>query len=339
MTDLIVERNRCVSMFKELGLSAAGTWDKRIMVKHITSLPAEFDGLLGSRPIKTLEHLDLCMQLIEGVEKGQDVKIQDNSNGNGKPKKKTVEAAVINPRPQELSRVEGEIRKHVSVIDENLNAVGDLLREIRDARLWEGQYNSWSSYMKKRGESLTGRAYSQARNLIIASDMRKRLPAQPANIASLAPSLATSHLVELSRLAPNTEDGAMDSAKDFGSLEDTTVSRVLTKALDDAKSDCPSVQDIKRCVNEELGDTPTPKPQPKPQAKPAPKGEPLDTRHKDLALYLRTNIEIVQGLFTEMESVSTSEWGAMQKSNPEIVPTLARICEEMTDWLYRSQEL
>src|SRR5262249_47406738 len=128
---------------------------------------------------------------------------------------------------------------------------------IRDDELWAEDHPSWNEYLKTTAGELVGKSFTQAKIFIQAAEIDKRIPE---NIRpDVRPNMDASHYQELGRLVPKEgKKDAPGAAKDYSKLKPQTVNRVLNQAAKHATarnkdSTKPSVQDVRKAVDEELG--------------------------------------------------------------------------------------
>ena len=121
--------------------------------------------------------------------------------------------------------------------------------------LWSEEYASWNQYLKERAEDLVGRSFVQAVKFVRAAEVAKRLPQNRIVDDSV---LTPSHLGEIGRLAPDKPSGNVGNRgggreKDYSRLRKQDVGRVLKKATELAGGKEPSVRDVRKAVDHDLG--------------------------------------------------------------------------------------
>ena len=144
-------------------------------------------------------------------------------------------------------QIEQHIAKCAESIRNNGLEIGRDLIEIRDNELWSDEYDSWNKYLKERATELVGKSFVQSVKFIRAAEISGRLPSK------IDVDLTPSHLVEIGRLAPNKGKDTGGKEKDYSKLRKQDVARVIKAAAEIADSDTPSVRDIRKAVDDELG--------------------------------------------------------------------------------------
>src|SRR5262245_32903606 len=157
-------------------------------------------------------------------------------------------------RKQRLLALEEQIRRAAEEIKRHGLDIGRWLCEIRDHELWRGPsgYPSWSEYLKAMAFELVGKSFAQAARLIRAAEVSRKLPESLSCID--ATELTPTHLAELGRLAPNVSRGDHRGVeKDYSRVRTRDLERVLAAAAAIAGSRAPSVQHVRKAVDDDLG--------------------------------------------------------------------------------------
>jgi hypothetical protein len=222
-------------------------------------------------------------------------------------------------RKQRLRTLENDIRKAASEIQKNGLEIGRYLCEIRDDELWGESHESWNQYLKEMAEDLVGKTFSQAAYLIRAAEISKKLPV---NSSIDRTNISATALGELARLAPvgKKEEGA-GQAKDYSKIRTQDVARVLDRAAKIADSDTPSVRDVRKAVDIELGIDRTPK-----------REEP-EQLGIDLPVYLNQKIGQIEGIIELLADVPAGGWKQLEKSHPQLAKRLATVCDNLAELL------
>ncbi len=221
-------------------------------------------------------------------------------------------------RKQRLRTLENSIRKAAEQIQKNGLEIGRYLCEIRDDELWAEGYPSWNQYLKAKGKELVGKSFSQSANLIKAAEIHKRLPQQ---VLTSGLELPASSLSEIGRLAPHS--GKEGAEKDYSKLRKQDVSRVLNKAKEHAgDSKVPSVRDIRKAVDEDLGIDRA--------AKAKETREQADEKPK-LEDYLESRIGIIEGVTANLADVPPDTWKLLEESGSQLATRLATACGELAE--------
>jgi hypothetical protein len=108
--------------------------------------------------------------------------------------------ADVTVRKQRLRTLENQIRLAAEQIEKNGLEIGRYLCEIRDDELWQGEADSWNQYLKQNVAELVKKSFTQAKALIQAAEIEKRIPESIR--PDVRPNLGASHIAELGRLAP-----------------------------------------------------------------------------------------------------------------------------------------
>ena len=154
-------------------------------------------------------------------------------------------------RKQRLRTLEGNIRKNAESIQKNGLEIGRDLIEIRDDELWADDYQSWNQYLKDMADELVGKSFSQAKTLIDAAVVSEKVPERFLT-SKTGTTISASGIAELRRLAPRT-DSAKNNEADYSKIRNKDVARVLKKAVEIAGNESPSVRDIRKAVDHDLG--------------------------------------------------------------------------------------
>lgn len=222
-------------------------------------------------------------------------------------------------RKQRLRTLENSIRKAADQIQKNGLEIGQYLLEIRDDHLWKDDYESWNAYLKEMADKLVGKSWASSIKLIQAAEVEKRLPTR-LNVESSG--LEANHLSELSRLAPQKpKDDGRGMEKDYSNLKKQDIARVLKRAAEIADSETPSVRDVRKAVDIELGIDRTIK-----NEDPMPTGI-------DLPVYLRQKIGQIEGIIELLADVPADGWKLLEKSEPRLAERLATVCDELAGLL------
>ncbi len=149
---------------------------------------------------------------------------------------------------QRLSELESSIAEAATAIRSNGLAIGQALCEIRDKRLWKDGFPSWNQYLQERANALIGKSFGQAVKYIRAAEIFRRIPE-----SKIAGDLTPKHLLEIGRLAPNIGKDSGGKEKDYSRIPKVAVSRVLNQAHELAGGKTPSVGELRKSVDQELG--------------------------------------------------------------------------------------
>lgn len=152
-------------------------------------------------------------------------------------------------RKQRLQTLENQIRTAATEIQKNGIQIGRDLCEIRDEELWTDDYPSWNQYLKDQEDKLVGKSFAQAAALIRSAEISKRIPASMINHTK---DLGATHFQELGRLAPD-DPNSRGTTKDYSRLRKQDVARVLKKAKEIAGDKEPTVREIRKAVDHDLG--------------------------------------------------------------------------------------
>lgn len=231
-------------------------------------------------------------------------------------------AALTTSRKQRLRPLENNIRKAAEQIQKNGLEIGRCLCEIRDDELWrEADFESWNQYLKERAGELVGKSFAEAVTCIKAAEVAKRLPTTMPGHSSLG----RKHLLEISRLAPQKpKDDGRGMEKDYSRLRKKDVERVLKTATKIAGNGAPSVRDVRKAVDQDLGIDRT--------AKAAATKEQREAGI-DLADYLRQSLGRIQGITSNLAKVSGDTWELLEESHPKLATRVAEACDELAELL------
>jgi hypothetical protein len=232
-------------------------------------------------------------------------------------------------RKQRLRTLENDIRKNAESIQKNGLQIGRDLIEIRDNELWRDDYESWNQYLKVMAEDLVGKSFSQAKTLIDAAVISTKIPERFLT-SKTEPSISASSVAELRRLAPRTET-ARNNEADYSAIRPKDVERVLKRATEIAKQSAPegkqkevtpSVRDVRKAVDVELGIERKPK-----------SDEPKQDNGIELHVYLNQKIGQVEGIIELLADVPADGWKQLEKSHPQLAERLATVCDQLAELL------
>jgi hypothetical protein len=241
----------------------------------------------------------------------------------------TVMANMTASRKQRLRTLENNIRKAAEEIQKNGLEIGRDLCEIRDDELWKEEHESWNEYLKERAEELVGKSFSQAARLIQAAEISKRIPEDLSRIN--ATELGPTHLQELGRLAPSVGQGdGKGVEKDYSKLRTQDVKRVLKAATEMAGGEAPSVRDIRKAVDADLGVDRTAKAK---ETKRQREEESTPELHHFL-------IDMTGRLEAEVEMLgevadSADAWKLLRKEHPGVMKRFIAACDSLADLIRR----
>lgn len=229
-------------------------------------------------------------------------------------------------RKQRLRTLESNIRKLAEQIQKNGLEIGRELIEIREEELWKGSHESWSQYLKEMAEDLVGKTFGWSQALIQAAEIQKRIPQSISH--DVMTNLNASHLHELGRLAPVVgKSGERGAEKDYSRIRTPDIARVLKRATEIAKEESPSketpsVRDVRKAVDIELGIDRTKK------------SEPVEEDNGiDLPVYLRQKIGQIEGIIELLSDVPADGWKQLDKSDPQLAKRLATACDQLAELL------
>jgi hypothetical protein len=233
-------------------------------------------------------------------------------------------------RKQRLRTLENDIRKNAESIQKNGLQIGRDLIEIRDNELWKDDYESWNQYLKEMAEGLVGKSFSQSSNLIRAAEIYKKIPEHISSVDCT--NLSATSITELSRLAPTVgKSGSRGAEKDYSAIRPKDVERVLKRATEIAKQSAPegkqkevtpSVRDVRKAVDVELGIDRKPK-----------SDEPKQDNGIELHVYLNQKIGQIEGIIELLADVPADGWKQLEKSNPQLAERLATVCDQLAELL------
>ena len=182
------------------------------------------------------------------------------------------------------------------------------------------EYGSWNQYLKERAGELVGKSFVQSVMLIRAAEIAKRLP----STSKMDDHLTPSHFVEIGRLAPDKGKETGGKEKDYSALKKQDVARVLKTATQLAGGDAPSVRDVRRAVDQELG------------IDRAAKAERTKEQHNqgiNLEDYLRSVLGRIEGITNNLAKVPGESWTLLEESAPGLVTRVAVACDELAELL------
>lgn len=224
-------------------------------------------------------------------------------------------------RKQRLRELEKNIRDAAGQIQTKGLLIGRYLCEIRDDQLWEEEYDSWTAYLHEWAEVLVGKSFAQASKLIQAAEVSKRLP------SDLTDEIGTSHLTELARLAP-VKSAENPKIRDYSSLRKQDVARVLTHATKIAGGEQPTVQDLRKAVDHDLGIDRSAK---------AAETKERKNQGVDLRSYIDGKIGVMEAIRETLDKVPDDAWEQFNDENPRMVKRLATVCESLAAFLRKVQ--
>lgn len=134
-------------------------------------------------------------------------------------------------------------------------------------------------------------------------------------------------MAELGRLAPTVgKDGEPGAEKDYSRLKKTDIARVLKAATKSAGDKLPSVRDIRKAVDDDLGiDRAT-------QAAETKKRREHD-RQIDLPDFLRQETGKLEATINILAKVPAEGWEQLAESHPGLAERLAAVCDELAEFL------
>ncbi len=232
-------------------------------------------------------------------------------------------------RKQRLRTLENEIRLAAETIQTNGLAIGRWLCEIRDDELWKEEHGSWNEYLRETAEGLVGKSFSQAARLIQAAEISKRIPENLSRID--ATELGPTHLQELGRLAPNVGRGDGEGVeKDYSAMRKQDVARVLKAAAELAGGDSPSVRDIRKAVDAELGIDRTSQAK---ETKRQREEEATPELHRfliDMTGRIEAEVEMLEPVVGNAEA-----WTLLREKHPGVMKRFVAACDSLADLLRR----
>lgn len=227
--------------------------------------------------------------------------------------------AVALNRKQRLRTLENHIRKCAEDIQKSGLEIGRDLCEIRDDELWVDEYGSWNQYLKERAGELVGKSFANCKLLIQSAEIGKRLPS--GNTCDLK----YRHLTELNRLVPDKQkDDGPGREKDYSRLRKQDVARVLKTATELAGGESPSVRDVRKAVDAELGIDRTSK---------AAETKERSEAGIDLEEYLRQCEGRILGITKNLAKVPGESWKLLEESDPGLATRVAEACDELAELL------
>jgi hypothetical protein len=228
-------------------------------------------------------------------------------------------------KKQRLQKLENQIRKAAEQIEKNGLEIGRDLCEIRDEELWAEDYESWNQYLKMTAQEIVGKSFSQAARLIQAAEISKKLPSSSRIDAT---TLTATHLNELARLAPivGKKEGVGGSEKDLDRLRTQDVKRVLEAAVEISDNGNPSVRDVRKAVDADLGIDRAAKAEETRQQREAEATPKLET-------YLDVLADRLEVAAKKLAEVDVDVWKLLRRNNPKLVKRLTAECESMAAFL------
>jgi hypothetical protein len=232
-------------------------------------------------------------------------------------------------RKQRLRTLENEIRKAAETIQTNGLEIGRYLCEIRDNELWAEDCSSWNEYLKDRAGGLVGKSFAQAASLIRAAEVSKRIPEKIS--PDVKTNLGPSHLTELGRLAPTAgRTEGPGAEKDYSKLRTQDVTRVLKAATQLAGGEAPSVRDIRKAVDADLGIDRA--------AKAKETKEKREEETPSLRDYLVGMTGRLEAERKQVGSVPEEVWKLLVEEHPGTIKRLIAACESMAGLLRSVEE-
>jgi len=222
-------------------------------------------------------------------------------------------------------QIEAHIKTCAESIQKNGLEIGRDLIEIRDEYLWKDEYDSWSDYLKRMANELVGKSWSSGIKLIQAAEVANRVPTR-FNVES---SLAPNAFAEMARLAPQKpKSDGRGMEKDYSKLLKKDVERVLKNAVVISGSEAPSVRDIRKAVDADLGIDRTAKAKETKQVA-------TDERDKrnELPNYLREKKGTIEGITANLAKVPADGWTQLEKSHPKLAEQFAAACDTLAELL------
>ena len=230
----------------------------------------------------------------------------------------------VQDRTQRLRTLENKIRKAAEEIQKNGLEIGRDLCEIRDNDLWQGESTSWNQYLKERAEELVGKSFAQAKSLIQAAEVSRQVQE-----VGLTSSLPASALREIGRLAPTSgkKVSGGGAEKEYAKIKKQDVARVLKNATALAGGNAPSVRDVRKAVDQEIGKDR--KAEAKSQAAERAKEQAELDKQFELPNYLRTRCGFVEGITMNLTKVPAESWRLLEESDPDLATRFAEVCETL----------
>lgn len=228
--------------------------------------------------------------------------------------------AVALNRKQRLRTLENHIRKAAEEIQKNGLEIGRDLCEIRDDELWADDHGSWNQYLKERAGELVGRSFENCIRYIQAAEIEKRLPSSVDTCQ-----LKHRHLSELNRLVPDKQkDKGAGREKDYSRLRKQDVARVLKTATQLSGGETPSVRDVRKAVDQELGID---------RAAKAERTKEERDAGIELEDYLRQCLGRIQGITNNLAKVPGESWKLLERSDPGLATRVAKACDQLAELL------
>jgi len=225
-----------------------------------------------------------------------------------------------------LRALEERIKESAGNIQKSGLQIGEWLIEIRDDELWADDHNSWSEYLKSIGEELVGKSFAQSANLIRAAEIHRKLPNNGTIDCTIISELSATHMTELGRLAPTEKksDGSAGTAKDYTKLRKDDIKRVLKKAVEISDSETPSVRDIRKAVDADLGID---------RAAKAKATQKKNNEGVDVAGYLIGKAGQIEVITERLAEIPADAWELLEGSHPGLAERLATACDELAELL------
>jgi hypothetical protein len=222
-----------------------------------------------------------------------------------------------------LRALEERIKESAGNIQKSGLQIGEWLIEIRDDELWSDGHDSWGAYLKCIGEELVGKSFAQSQCLIRAAEISRKLPQGSIDVNT---TLTGSHMTELGRLAPTVgkANGSGGSTKDYTKLRKEDIKRVLKKAVEISDSETPSVRDIRKAVDADLGID---------RAAKAKATQKKNNDGVDVAGYLLGKAGQIEVITERLAEIPADAWKLLEGSHPGLAERLATACDELAELL------
>jgi len=217
-----------------------------------------------------------------------------------------------------LRALEERIKESAGNIQKSGLQIGEWLIEIRDDELWAEGHDSWEGYLKDKSDSLVGKSFSQAKTLIDAAVINTKLPDK-----DLTSNLTASGVAELRRLAPQSKSGKRNE-KDYSQILESDVERVLEAAVEISDSKTPSVRDIRKAVDADLGID---------RAAKAKATQKKNNEGVDVAGYLLGKAGQIEVITERLAEIPADAWKLLEGSHPGLAERLAAACDELAELL------
>jgi hypothetical protein len=224
-----------------------------------------------------------------------------------------------------LRALEERIKESAGNIQKSGLQIGEWLIEIRDDELWADDHNSWGEYLKAIGEELVGKSFAQSTKLIQAAEIHRKLPDNSFIDETIIDGLSATHMNELGRLAPTSKKAAgAGVAKDYTKLRKGDIKRVLKKAVEISDSQTPSVRDIRKAVDADLGID---------RAAKAKATQKKNNEGVDVAGYLLGKAGQIEVITERLAEIPADAWKLLEGSHPGLAERLATACDELAELL------